>query len=197
MPDPEDDDPIWASWESLGLTPSPSTPPKIGGIAPDPQDLVIGTGSTLLVSLKPDGTIEYGPDYEPDEAARTFWNAMMRYRLLTDERLVIVQHMEALLTRLGAADLHAESLRRRATELAGSGREGALVVEAQQALQVLERIVHQAIELGRGLARRPEVTPPPLPQTPPPTVARVEHSDYDPSQVPDVPPLENPNRPER
>ena len=29
-----------------------------------------------LVTIHPDGTLEYGPDYTPDEAARVFWDAM-------------------------------------------------------------------------------------------------------------------------
>lgn len=37
-------------------------------IAPDP--------AKPLVILKPDGTIEFGPDYTPTEAARVFWMAM-------------------------------------------------------------------------------------------------------------------------
>lgn len=30
----------------------------------------------LLVRIRYDGIVEYGPDYEPDEAARRFWEAL-------------------------------------------------------------------------------------------------------------------------
>ncbi|MFF7631411.1 hypothetical protein [Streptomyces cyaneofuscatus] len=32
-----------------------------------------------LVTIRPDGRLEYGPGYEPDEAARLFWDAMRRW----------------------------------------------------------------------------------------------------------------------
>ncbi|WP_097865874.1 hypothetical protein [Streptomyces sp. rh34] len=32
-----------------------------------------------LVTIHPDGRLEYGPGYEPDEAARLFWDAMRRW----------------------------------------------------------------------------------------------------------------------
>ena len=38
--------------------------------------LVIGDKRGLLVSIKPDGTLEYGKDYTPDAAAKVFWEAM-------------------------------------------------------------------------------------------------------------------------
>jgi hypothetical protein len=31
---------------------------------------------TPLVTIHPNGTLEYGPDYTPDEAAHRFWEAM-------------------------------------------------------------------------------------------------------------------------
>jgi len=31
---------------------------------------------TLMVSVKGEGTVEYGPDYDPDTTARTFWQAL-------------------------------------------------------------------------------------------------------------------------
>jgi len=30
-----------------------------------------------IVTINRDGTLTYGPDYNPDEAAKTFWNAML------------------------------------------------------------------------------------------------------------------------
>ena len=33
-----------------------------------------------IVTVHPDGTVEYGPDYNPDEAARIFWEAIGSHR---------------------------------------------------------------------------------------------------------------------
>lgn len=35
-------------------------------------------GGTLLVGVRPDGQIETGPRYEPEAAAREFWDAVTR-----------------------------------------------------------------------------------------------------------------------
>jgi hypothetical protein len=29
-----------------------------------------------MATLRPDGTVEFGPDYHPDEAARAFWEGL-------------------------------------------------------------------------------------------------------------------------
>lgn len=152
---------------------------------PPTSDLVIGTARGVLVRIKPDGSLEYGLEYEPDEAARVFWEAMARQRAKQDEQRLVSQHVEALVARLGAADLYCEAMRLRANELAGSGREGSVVLEAQRAVSVLERINHQVIELGRGLAQRPDVEFVDLPSQVPKNVAQNPHSSYDPRDVPD------------
>lgn len=46
---------------------------QVAAISLPPQYLTIGT--LVRISLD-DGSIEYGDDYQPDEAARTFWEAM-------------------------------------------------------------------------------------------------------------------------
>ena len=38
--------------------------------------LVISGSDGPIVSIRPDGTIEYGPNYVPDEAAKVFWTAV-------------------------------------------------------------------------------------------------------------------------
>jgi hypothetical protein len=43
---------------------------------PPPTITISGENSSPLVKIQPDGTLEYGPDYDPDEAARRFWEAM-------------------------------------------------------------------------------------------------------------------------
>jgi len=49
-------------------------------VSPWPQPTVTINGETApLVTIHPDGTLEYGEDYTPDEAARQFWDALRRY----------------------------------------------------------------------------------------------------------------------
>ncbi|WP_199546574.1 hypothetical protein [Streptomyces sp. N35] len=55
--------------------------PHADGPAPAPEYAVAlyedGTG-TLIVGIHPDGQFDYGPSYEPDAAAREFWDAVTR-----------------------------------------------------------------------------------------------------------------------
>lgn len=45
-------------------------------VAPTYVICISGTDGKMLAGIKPDGSIEYGPNYAPDEAARTFWRAI-------------------------------------------------------------------------------------------------------------------------
>lgn len=46
----------------------------------EPPTIVInGMDRQPLVTIKPDGTLDYGPDYNPDEAAQIFWDSLRRY----------------------------------------------------------------------------------------------------------------------
>lgn len=38
--------------------------------------ILIGRDAKMLVTIHPDGTIEYGKDYTPDTAAKVFWEAI-------------------------------------------------------------------------------------------------------------------------
>lgn len=40
------------------------------------QSIVIKQAGKPLVTIKPDGTLEYGDGYTPDKAARAFWAAV-------------------------------------------------------------------------------------------------------------------------
>lgn len=46
---------------------------------PPPPDITIVGADGPLVTIHPDGTLDYGPGYTPDEAARSFWDAMRHY----------------------------------------------------------------------------------------------------------------------
>ena len=45
---------------------------------PPPRIVITGTDSQPLVTIHPNGQLEYGPGYTPDEAAQRFWDALRR-----------------------------------------------------------------------------------------------------------------------
>ncbi|MFI0822247.1 hypothetical protein ACH4TX_42260 [Streptomyces sp. NPDC021098] len=62
--------------ETQALTTSSQTFQLAG---PTPSNIVImDDGIQPLVTIHPDGTLEYGPGYDPDEAASRFWDALRR-----------------------------------------------------------------------------------------------------------------------
>jgi hypothetical protein len=176
----EDNDPLEIVWDDLRIAPKRARPEIEAADRfrqkAEPNDLVIGTSrDRLLVVIKPNGRVEFGPEYRPDEAAMVFWEAMGRQRYQFEERILLIQHMEAVLTRVGAADLHLEALRQRVQtgdEEAGQQAGGALVR--------LETLVHQAIELGRGLVRRPDLPVPAVPERVPDRIRQNPASAYQP-----------------
>lgn len=44
-----------------------------------PSIAIRQTNGQPLVTINPDGRLEYGPGYEPDEAARLFWDAIQHF----------------------------------------------------------------------------------------------------------------------
>jgi hypothetical protein len=44
-----------------------------------PTITIQGDNGQYLVRIHPDGTLEYGPGYTPDEAAARFWDAVRRH----------------------------------------------------------------------------------------------------------------------
>lgn len=126
------------------------------------NDLIIATSiARVLVRIKPDGTLIYGPDYTPDEAADVLWKALARRRAEATEKELLFSHMEALFLAVGKADIENELSQMRALALGGLGREGArAVVEAHRTNATLERTVHQVIEWARALVERQNPTEP-------------------------------------
>lgn len=174
----DDDDRLEIYWDDVRVAPFRRSPRQEDfGDQVETGDLVIGTSHhRILLIIKADGTLRYGPEYRPDEAAMVFWEAMGQKKLEMEDRLLVIGHMEAILTRLGDADLRAESARRIAANEPGNE---ILEVQAQEAIHRLEQIMSQAIELGRGLIRRPEVPMPAFPGEVPRSVRELEHSAYE------------------
>lgn len=123
-------------------------------------ELVIRAGSRILVRIKANGELIYGPDYTPDQAAAGFWAAVAR-QTYVQEKEVLYRHMESVLVAVGKADLENEVAQMRAQALGGMGTQGgSSVIDAHKTLSVLEQRVHKAIELGRGLALRTDESEP-------------------------------------
>jgi hypothetical protein len=153
------EDPIELFWEDLGITPRKNlTPDELReAAAPNANrnDLVIATRNQLLVVIRPDGTLEYGPNYTPDAAALVFWEAMARRRQNYEERMLLYAHIEQLLMRVGQQDAEYERQSLRALEENLEPHEKAQRDQyAELARRRLEMEVHSVIELARGLIRR-------------------------------------------
>jgi len=54
------------------------TPQLLDFTPPPPTIAIMGADNTPLVTIHPDGTLDYGPGYTPDEAAHRFWEALRR-----------------------------------------------------------------------------------------------------------------------
>ena len=149
-------------WEGLGVLAKDAAPtPESLGL--EPNDMAIGTSrNRLLVVIKPNGTLKYGPDYQPDEAAQIFWEALASRRIQYEERMLVIRHMEQLLRRVGQQDLECERLRGLANE---DNLEAQVKAQREQyaelAIRRLEMYVHDVIELGRALVTSVDPIDPP------------------------------------
>jgi len=177
--DDQDDLPLEVYWDDIRVArhraePLPEPGPPDFSELVEPTDLVIGTSAKrILVIIKPDGTLRYGPEYRPNDAAVIFWEAMGQARLQAEDRILLFQHMESILARVGAQDMVVEQLR-----LAAADGDTDAGQRAGHEMLQLERLVHQTIELGRGVARRPEVPVPAIPAQIPRAIEGNAESDY-------------------
>ena len=163
--DPESLDLYWKDLRPEGLQGQP-TVPRFRDVT-QPGDLVIGSDrERLLVIIRANGDLVFGPEYNPDEAAMVFWEAMGQRRLQMEDRLLVIQHMEAILVRLGRADMECERLRLEAEAQEDPILKASLTQSAEIAMQALNMVAHQAIELGRALVRRPAPGPAVPPEVP-------------------------------
>lgn len=178
-----DDEPLEVYWDDLRVArlradPEP-TPAEALRALVDPGDMVIGTSAKrILVIIKPNGELVFGPDYTPNEASMVFWEAMGQARLAMEDRLLLIQHMESILVRLGRQDMECERIRRLAAEEQDPIIKAQRTQEAELAIGRLNMVAHQAIELGRGLIRRPEIPMPAVPERMPEAIRRNPNTEY-------------------
>jgi hypothetical protein len=129
------------------------------------NDLVIATSaSRVLLRIKPDGTLSYGPGYTPDEAAAVFWQALARRRAEADKeaqlRDAFWRHTEKLLVEAGEADLANQVAHERVTRLATASTAADRAdrvqanLEAARTNEALNMAATRLVELGRRLALR-------------------------------------------
>lgn len=182
MPEEDEELPLEVYWDALRGRRAPVEPvhtvPTMRDLA-DENDMVIGTSAQrVLVIIKPTGELIFGPEYTPQEASMIFWEHMGRRRYQLEDRILLIQHMEAVLLRLGRADMECERLRREAAEAETMQLKAERTQQADIALARLNMVAHEAIELGRGLVRRPEVLPPDVPERVPEQIRQNPDSEY-------------------
>jgi hypothetical protein len=124
-------------------------------------EVVFGVKGQFTVRIRPDGVVLYEGDYQPDEAAKAFWEAIARAHPNVnfvshgqqqdgEIRDMLSQTIEMLMLRVGKADLHCERLRRKATDEEATEHDKFM---ADIAMRNLEAEVHSLIEFARGLAQ--------------------------------------------
>lgn len=139
---------------------------------PSENDIVIGTSrSRVLVIIKPDGRLIFGPEYTPDEAAKVFWTRFSRVRAeahlreLNLRRDLQENNLLAKLLAAGNADMVCQIARDNEEELerlklargpAWTPSEQAALLQAHLDARASEREVEDAathlVEIGRALA---------------------------------------------
>ena len=181
-PRPEEQEGLTDFWDDI-LGPRPETVEQrlIRDLGlPYKGVLTIATNSgRVIVKIDPTGKIFYGEDYTPDDAAELFWTSLALKRPRMENRLRHLAIMEAMLIRVGRADLNAE---RAVLAARAEGADEHTKQLAEMAHRNLEGLVGAVIEIGRGLASRPAapsqetaqddhnwttVPPPPAPRTTP------------------------------
>lgn len=118
----------------------------------DPKDLVIGTAGRELVRIKADGSLIYGPEYTPDEAAVEFWTQMAQRRLESEERLTQLAAMEQLVLAVARADLAYEAAQLKSKKLGATSEDQ---FAHERCAAEWESKVHQLTEFARGLLLPP------------------------------------------
>ena len=128
---------------------------ELGVTHPGVLTIASSTGR-VIVQIDPNGKVKLGPGIQPDEAAEEFWTALALKRRGMEERLLHIGMMEALLIRVGRADVAYETAALRA-RVEGATEEDRY--RQEMARRSLEALVHQMIEFSRGLLERPDAPP--------------------------------------
>lgn len=119
----------------------------------------LSIGDRDLLTINADGTITFSPEYTPDELALAFWEKVGRRYVEYD---ILYQHMESILSRIGVSDISCEKLKYELDTLSNPFQRQALEDIFEESSEQLSELIGEAVELGRGLAKRSiEVKGPP------------------------------------
>lgn len=129
-----------------------------------PGELVIATSfQRVLVRIQEDGSIVYGPEYTPDEAAVTLWTAIARRRKDFDARMQYMDLLELHIALLAVADQAYEAAQGALRAAVGNAEttereREALRFREEMSRRNLETRVHGVIEFAREFsAQRPDL----------------------------------------
>lgn len=132
---------------------------------PHPGTFTLATNTgRKIVSIDPNGKVTYGEGVTPDEAAEQFWTSMALKRVGMEQRLQHLAITEAMLVRMGRADLNYERAQLAADAQDATDHDRAI---AERAHMNLQSIVHQVMDFARGLAHRGPRPAPEAPVRPP------------------------------
>ena len=135
-----------------------------------PGELVIGTSANrILARIQPDGSVIYGDDYTPDEAAVTLWTAIGSRRPGFDRRMQYMELLDLHIALIAVADQAYETAQAasRAAQAAAQAedstetervREDTERFREEMSRRNLETRIHGIIEFAREYASmRPDL----------------------------------------
>ena len=148
--------PYWAIMRrKAGARELPDPTPEERAGKTYPGELVIGTGRGVLVRVQQDGTLIYGDNYTPDEAAVTLWTEIGRRRGDFEARMQYLDLLELHIALLAVSDAAYEAAQRvsRGPSSTDHDRQREELSRAS-----LEMRVHGIIEFAREFANiRPDL----------------------------------------
>ena len=168
QPTPDQEDllsPYWAVMRRMrgADEPRPPTPEEEVARA-HPGELVIATSpQRVLVRILRDGTVLYGPEYTPDEAAVTLWTAIGARRPYFDARMRYMDLLELHVALIAVADQAYEAAQNALRAALGNAETTERFREELRqredlSRRALETRVHGMIEFAREFAsQRPDL----------------------------------------
>jgi hypothetical protein len=167
QPGPQDDllSPYWAVMRRLRGADGPRPPTPEEQVARShPGELVIAASrDRVLVRIQPDGSIIYGENYTPDEAAVTLWTAIAARRPYFEARMRYMELLELHVALIAVADQAYEAAQGAVRAALGNAEttereREALRFREDLSRRNLETRVHGIIEFAREFAsQRPDL----------------------------------------
>ena len=149
----EKEEPLQAYWDALPRGPRPTRPEEFA--RRHPGDIVIATSKDrCLLRIHPDGQIDYSADYTPDEAAKTFWQALAGARKRGEQEMVQQRMGELQMVLLCAAYMAFTRAQDRARDDPSETNK----FQEEMARSAMESRMGEVIEYAQGLcSERPDL----------------------------------------